>query len=146
MNWSKGLWRLWIVATGAWLIAVAIFVGISFANQPAPSRVTGEALATPTGGTTKLPWEAAWSVADQNNCVAARTKNPKLGNLFECFDLADKEQPIGPPSLVATIWFAIWLGMLPPLAVLFSAFIGNWVLAGFRQKAERALEAPDKAV
>lgn len=95
VNWRRGFARAWIAVSVAWIGVVAwIFY----------TRILG-------------PRHAA------SECAATRTKNPSLGNPFDCFDLV----PIG----VDMVDYAT--AALIPVIVLGGLGVAvAWILRGFR--------------
>ena len=80
---------------------------------------------------TTLPWEMIWSSHDQETCANAREQNPKLGNLFACYD----DPPGNPPIRGSDVAISVAaFGVLPAFMVLIAGLMGRWVLRGFRAK------------
>lgn len=100
MNWRRGLFRLWLALSFAW----AIFAAVSW-------------------------YQAVWIPSlGVNACLKARTDNPALGNVFDCFpdqnmfsDLAGANIP----NLVAFMFG-------PPLVIFVVGAASLWIGRGFR--------------
>jgi len=58
MNWRRGFFRIWIVLSLIWIVAVA---GVAYQNE----------------------WLPRERIAEQNACAEKRTANPSLGNPFD---------------------------------------------------------------
>jgi len=129
MNWTRGLFRAWVCISAIWILAVG-YDGYSHWNE----------------FTTITPATIA-----QKTCADARTKNPKLGNPFDCFDkdkvfdptTAVPDQfggiPVFDPSKPYDVitpfnWWSYLLAALGVPALLFGAWVSvRWVAIGFRR-------------
>jgi hypothetical protein len=106
MNWTRGLIRLWLVVSILWISVVGWLAYL--------------------GGV--VPRIAA---AKQQACFEARKADPRLGNVFDCFDGG------GSPFADLVPWsndiftYGGW-AFIPPLVLLFIGILIKWVMAGFR--------------
>jgi hypothetical protein len=109
MNWNRGTLRLVIVASICWTGLVA---WVSYQDF-----------------ITKSTAIEAQSAA-QEACVAARTANPSLGNLFACYH-ADVISDVPPVQT----WLSILKLLIIPIAAAFLGwFVMGWVFSGFRPR------------
>ena len=123
MNWRRGLLRVWLVLSVLWLCGTACHLIIEWSTAPP--------LPNPQGGIARYPWQMNWTEADQKSCADARTKNPSLGNIFDCFD--NPYNVVPEPSPVAhALKVLLIAGVLPPLALLILGLAGRWIFVGFR--------------
>jgi hypothetical protein len=122
LNWRRGLLRLWLVASVAWVIGVSWF---GYVNVIVPRN----------------------KAASEHACFEVRRSNPKLGNPFDCFE--GNTTPAPPAGFVPdpprrTIAFDdliplsaysnyILIAFLPVIAVLILGLAVVWVVAGFRR-------------
>lgn len=106
MNWTRGLVRLWLVASILW----AALVGwIAYESAVVPRL----------------------AAANQESCFQSRKADSTLGNPFDCFDSGGMSFADLVPRSTDIVTYSAWV-LIPPLALLFLGFMIKWVLAGFR--------------
>ncbi len=120
MNWSRGLLRLWVVASAAWVLLIGVTLGPSYLSE---LRAISTSTAPQTTGRDKAPFVLP---SEQDPCD------------FRCelaqADRADEEDRLRPPTISGLLadaakWFA-----LPPLVMLMVGITLRWVAVGFRRK------------
>jgi hypothetical protein len=116
MNWRRGLFRLWIVASLCWVGLVGWYV---YAEENARlARVQKFEICR----------ELEKVMGEQRDCTR------HLANLFE--DIV----PDPSPSWTSRYWlirpYASW-ALFPPLGVLIAGILGAWIFAGFRRDGRR---------
>jgi len=111
MNWRRGLWRLWLVFSLCWIVAVGV-----------------------------AAWrEEAWIGTRISACAEA--KGAQGANPFSCFDRDElarlKSAPVGLADVAAVIKDYAAFAFLPPLIALVLGLLGVWVASGFARKSAR---------
>jgi hypothetical protein len=130
MNWRRGFWRLWIVGSVLWALAVAVLVNISSDEK---SR---GAYPTPDGHQTFVPWERIWSLDGQNSCAKARQEDTSLGNPFACFEPRKPERMLrGVLPTDAQVTAFLFLALVPSVVALVLGLAVAWIVRGFRRTA-----------
>lgn len=105
MNWSRGLFRAWTVASILWVLAMGVLAVVA-ANQKMIRHHD--------------PTEAEVSVC--------QLRGP--ANVFDCFDqIRTVEAPGFSSGIVSG---AIVMAIAVPLLVLGAGFVGRWIIRGFR--------------
>jgi hypothetical protein len=130
MNWKRGLFRIWLVGTAAWLLPLVIFAwdGIS-----APDTPSSRALLTPKG----FP-----SVAD----VVSGKWKPSPNAPSWSYEEALCDPPSSPPcvtieapttspslsTIIPRLFNVLALGMIVPMLTLIIGVAIRWAIKGFR--------------
>jgi hypothetical protein len=111
MNWRRGLWRLWLVLSLAWIVAVGIFA-----------------------------WESGtWMFARMAACAEAKIAQGAdtfICGLREHLDEQFELLSIGIADIATTTIFkniVAW-ALVPPLIVLGFGLLGVWVVSGFAHR------------
>ena len=107
MNWKRGFFRIWIVASVGW----AGFVGWLFYNATVVSQR---------------------QAAIQSACVEDRRADPSLGNVFDCFEKGIRIDDLTTFGSILTKHLALAVG--PMIAALVVWFVAAWILAGFQNQ------------
>lgn len=114
MNWQRGMIRVWLCGSICWVLGVAWFgyMDLWVHRQGAIKQQ-----------------------AEQKVCADERTKNPSLGNPFECFTEVrfDDLVPLT-PSLLRYIALAGG----PVIAILIFGGAVFWVVSGFKRGPPRS--------
>lgn len=106
MNWSRGLFRVWVMVSICWMV----YVGWSGYQNIVRPRDLAAAL-----------------------CADQRRQNPTLGNPFDCFDAlhAARLGDLTPIGQAVAQYVGLALG--GPAGLLGIGLVGIWIGAGFRQ-------------
>jgi hypothetical protein len=104
MDWSRGLFRLWVVCSFAWLLGAGSLVAYEWSTAPPPNAGCQ--------GQRAGPW-----------C----DYQPKAGETLT------EAQVFGPPQPKRLPWLGIALCISPPLAALIIGRAMLWVGLGFRR-------------
>jgi hypothetical protein len=119
MNWKRGLFRIWLVCTAAWLLLLVIF---TWNDIIAPNTPSSRVFLTPQG----FP-----SVAD----VTSGKWNPPDAKTFTAEEAIPAIEAAAPPSLSTTIprlFNVLALGMILPMLTLIVGGAIRWAMRGFR--------------
>ena len=120
MNWSGGLFRLWLIGSALWIVAVG---ALAYVNEVAPFQMDVAREATA---------DAAWQT-DQDVCSSG--ERARGGDPSDCYHGPRATSPIGigigagPNPLWAYVAGAVG----PPLGALGIWFVAGWLMAGFRK-------------
>ena len=106
MNWQRGLFRVWIALSSAWVTLIG--------------WITYEAVLKPR-----------YLAHKASECAEAREVDPTLGNVFDCFadvpNIFADIVPLGPE-----IWPYLVLAVAPPVAIFAVGLMAKWILSGFK--------------
>ena len=107
MNWRRGLLRVWLVGSLAWIG----FVSWMFFETV---------------------WVPRRTAALASDCANARTLNPSLGNPFDCFPQGGNAFADLIPIGDALMRFAA-IALGPVIGMLAIALVLQWIVSGFRK-------------
>jgi len=136
INVHRGIVRAWITVSILWISYAAYMSGVVPATlQNIKGNLYSFGIASPTyasshGGIATFPWQRNWSDTSKRSCAEARKLSPDLGDPSECFDDPNGDR-INTIELKATVYNFIWLGLIPPLALLLLGSMFRWVIRGF---------------
>lgn len=86
IRWSRGLWRLWVVASSVWVICFAVSYGSTYAALR--SKVTAADVRPPIGSFDDLipQYKPCWDyrTADGRNIDITMMDNSALVRVYEC--------------------------------------------------------------
>lgn len=121
INWSRGWFRLWVVATLLWLAAVAVFLVVSPQiawHLRGPGTETFPVPACKSGQPTCTPWDRNWDGVE----LPAGTIVSNEG--------------FTPPGAYSP-WRVAPVALVPPGALFIVGWLTGWVVAGFRKTPSR---------
>ena len=121
MNWTRGLWRLWLVCSAVWFSAL---LAVTFASWP--NAEDGKGFKCPPGRMVEDAWHyvfpPASSSLDATQAAAARASAELEQSVFgACLKITENQQIL----LAAAI--------IGPLLVLGAAQILRWIIRGFNK-------------
>jgi hypothetical protein len=111
MSWRRGFWRLWLVLSLLWIVAVGVYA-----------------------------WkEEPWVMSSRmRTCMDA--KEAQGANLLSCFEYTEiarlRQGPVGSADIAAAAKEYAAFALIPPLVVLGLGLLGAWVASGFARKGE----------
>ena len=105
MNWRRGIFRAWIVASVLWICAVTWIAYARFYN-------------------------ARSSEISEKNCADTRRANPALGNPYDCFvtrpNMFDDLIPFD-----GWVWMYAPMAFGPPIGAAALCILCGWIASGF---------------
>lgn len=129
MNWKRGLFRLWVIAAAAWLLAVGVVTGLphalwvywDFRDVPAGMAADARADYVEHGPWEKYAPNTEASAPDTPPLPKGVIRAVAVRELGRRLSLADQ-----------AVNEFLWAGLAPPLVVLAVGAGLRWALRGFR--------------
>jgi hypothetical protein len=113
MNVRRGMFRIWVVISLAWICGVSCASYVSISS--------------------KRGW-----VIEEQKCFDERTANPNLGLPGDCLGPHDMFSDLLPrpevPALGPSILSYVPVAATPPLVIMAMWFVGTWIVSGFRRR------------
>lgn len=128
MNWSRGLFRVWLSISAAWLLLVGVF---SYQDYPVRYRVT-----TPDG--VKFEITASHTLTEAEVTAAAKRQYEALPtDYFSRAAGTDKLKPPAQPinASISDYWIDhAELALLPPVVLFVVGWTVLWAGRGFKRQ------------
>jgi hypothetical protein len=135
IRWSRGLWRLWIVASSIWVICFAVTYGSAYAALR--SKVTAADVRPPIGTFDDLipQYKPCWDyrTADGKNIDITKLSDDALISIYEC------QLGVERSTLLRTAAVTIAAG---PMLTLVLGWSLLWIGRGFSRDRELHRDAP----
>jgi hypothetical protein len=129
MNWRRGLFRVWSVASICWIGAIGGHGVYEWYSDPwrdfPPSNQADPRC--------RAPSPPSWCSFDPDAYLANKPQAKAAPNPFDKFDppIVDPFKP--EPQLTPSLWTTLLLSILPPISLLLLGAALWWIGKGFRE-------------
>lgn len=127
MNWSRGLFRVWLVLSAIWVSSTIFFTAPWTKHPFAPAFWLNNTLSAPDG-----PW-----IQYQQNPPARRTFEVEINGQVVSVEARDQESAIAAAQSVRSeyqpIMYALAITALPPIFLLVAGLVVGWIVRGFHR-------------